>query len=283
MDEYYLGQEIGRGRYYGIYESMEKVPTFGINVFDNKEYCEYYKDSQVPLFQEAIKKRPLKGLMRGFSYYFTILPIIQSIIAEKGKVNIVDFGGGQGENYIFLQRFFASDSLDYHVVEQKMNCEIGREIQFSGNIVFHENTKTDSGCYLSEEIEQLLKKADICLLIGVIILFPSYLDLLKEISKTDVKYIYITRTLMHDSLETFYSRQYVTIPDVHNKDFVVGDNRFAVINHQELINNMQSIGYSLLLDLFQQKDFSEAESLPYPYNQIEYRDMIFRLRDTKHS
>lgn len=276
MNEYEIGQVIGRGRFYGVYQSPEEVPTFGINICDQKEYCEYYSEYEVPSFQSKIKNFPLKKLMMwGCPYFFTVLPIIRSIIATKKKVKIVDIGGGQGENYLFIEKFFGREYLEYHVVEQKRNCEFGRKLHHSADISFHENGEDG----FSEEVKKLLERADICLLIGVLEFWIPYIDLIKDILQERVKYIFITRATMSSVVETFYSRQYVAPSNGMYKDTVLGDNVITIINHKELIQQMQNLGYDIVLDLFQRDGFMEAESLPYPYNQIEYRDMLFQLRE----
>lgn len=55
-------------------------------------------------------------------------------------------GGGCGENYISLIKFFHKEYLEYHVVEQEKNCQFGKELELPGNIFFHENDENPSRC-----------------------------------------------------------------------------------------------------------------------------------------
>lgn len=170
--------------------------------------------------------------------------------------------------------------LEYHVVELKGNCKNGRELHLPGNIYFHENDQTGSKC-LNEEAVSLLKEADICLVIGTMQYFSSYVDLIKEIADTGVEYIYVARTLISNTANTFYTRQYEVLNGGKYNNIVVGDCAMAVINHRELNTNMYSLGYDICLDLFESDESAYIYNLPKPYNVAEYRDILYQLENLK--
>lgn len=280
MNEYSIGEIVGTERTFGVYKTKDAVPTYGINVNDLEEYVEYYYELEIPRLRRLNEQQKQQGKPGIPSYFYSLLPIIKSKILEKGYVNVVDIGGGQGENYMFLESFFGSEVFEWHVVEQEKNCKYGRKIGYPGKIYFHENIGNGLRC-LTEEVAELLKQADICLLIGVLQYFDPYINLLREIAATGVEYIFITRTMINDIVDTFFTRYYGTPTEGKYKDMVLGDAVFAVINHQELNNNMYNLGYDICLDLFQWGSIPDVQSLPKPYNKIEYRDALYQLRKSK--
>ncbi len=275
MNEYAIGQLAAQERAFGVYFSPEEVPTFGINAFDTAEWSGNCIDTLIPDLKRRIAKRKDMKLNWMQSYFMSVLPVIQSIILEKGHVCVADIGGGQGENFISLESFFGSRLLEWHVIEQEKNCKYGEKLYLSDNIYFHENSSSDSGC-LKKEVLDVLRQADICLLIGVLQYFPSYSRLLKEIAASGVEYIFVTRTFITKNTNTFYTRYYVAPGTGKYKDVILADVTTAAINYDEFFQYMQSFGYCCCLDIYQEGAFAELRSLPEPYNKCEYRDMIFR-------
>lgn len=277
--DYSIGDVIGRQRCFGVYQTADDVPTFGVDVYDNKEYCKYYDDFVIPDVEQRMRKTGFTAAAYD-SYLLSLLALVRSEIREKGNVNIVDFGGGQGENYIRLESYFGSEKMEYYVIEQPGNCEFGEMRHLSENIHFCENIDAEFG-FLNGKATELLKKADICLLIGCVQLCFPYTDLLKEIAESGVEYIFMARTPVNRLTDTFYSRYYLAPDAGKYKDVVLGDARMAIINYKELLENMQQLKYDLRLDLYERLGFVVYDSLPAPYNEIEYRNMIFQASNSK--
>lgn len=282
MDEYEIGGNAGKERCFGVFSSAGDVPTFGINAWNGREWYDFSKDVMIPRVRsrmEQIRKARI-SLAHADAYLFPLMPLIRSKVLAREKVKIVDLGGGVGENYIRLESFLGGEYLEYHVVELKGNCKNGRELHLPGNIYFHENDQTGSKC-LNEEAVSLLKEADICLVIGTMQYFSSYVDLIKEIADTGVEYIYVARTLISNTANTFYTRQYEVLNGGKYNNIVVGDCAMAVINHRELNTNMYSLGYDICLDLFESDESAYIYNLPKPYNVAEYRDILYQLENLK--
>ncbi len=282
MEEYKIGGVAGKERCFGVFSSAYDVPTFGINAWEGQEWYDFSKEVMIPRVQkrmERIKKAGI-SLVNADAYLFPLLPLIRSKILEGKKLKIVDIGGGQGENYIRIESFFGREYLEYHVVELGENCKNGRELHLPGNIYFHENDETDSKC-LNEEAVSLLKESDICLVIGTMQYFLSYIDLIKEIADTGIEYIYVARTLISNIANTFFTRQYEVLNGGKYNNIVVGDCAMAVINHQELNVNIDNLGYDICFDLFESDESEYICNLPKPYNEAEYRDMLYQSRKFK--
>lgn len=84
--------------------------------------------------------------------------------------------------------------------------------------------------------------------------------------------------MINDVTDTFYTRQYIASDVGPYKDTVVGDIPVTVINHQELNECMRGLGYEVCLDLFQFDYLEKVESLPHPYCEIEYRNMLYQSK-----
>jgi len=270
IDEYYIGCIASVERFSGIYTDVREVPTFGINPFDTQEWIDTNRANMLYM------KKTIKQIQIPEHYFFTVIPVIKSKLLENGHVNIIDFGGGNGENYIQIVRFLGMENIEYHVIEQKRNCKAGIELQLSGNISFHENNQSGLEC-INKESKEILKKSDICLIIGTLQYFPEYMKLLIEIAESGVEYIFITRTIINSISDTYYTRQYIASNHGQYKDIIVGDIPVAVINHQELNKCMCNLGYHVCLDLFQTNYSNNFSNFPKPYCEVEYRDILYQI------
>jgi len=272
IDRYCIGCTISQARFSGIYKASAEVPTFGVNPFETKEWAETNRTWMMELKQiiGEVWRKP-------DDYFYPLIPVVRSKIVEKKIVNIVDIGGGCGENYINLIGFFKKESFNYHVIEQRRNCQLGRELDLSGDIHFHENQENGLSC-LNEEADELLRKADICMLVGTLQYFPSYVNLLKEIATSGVEYILIVRTMINQIADTFFTRQYIASDVGPYKDIVVGDIPVAVINRHELNRCLDDLGYDVCLDLFGLDYSHKVSNLPKPYCEVEYRNMLYQSK-----
>ncbi|MDE6603099.1 MAG: hypothetical protein K2K90_13260 [Lachnospiraceae bacterium] len=137
--DYKLGDKAEFERFFGVYETFDLVPTLGVNPFDTKEWVE----TNQPRILQLKRASEEKGIPE--SYFFPVIAVAESKIREKGNVKIVDIGGGYGENYLNIIRCLKTAGIEYHVIEQEKNCEAGRELSISGNILFHENVCVGGG------------------------------------------------------------------------------------------------------------------------------------------
>ncbi len=271
MSEYKIGDTARIERYFGVYATADSVPTFGFDPFDTQQWI-ITNEAYMQSMKLGMKQPGIPDI-----HFFPLIPLIMSKIQEKGYLRIVDIGGGNGENYINLARFFGTECMEYHVVEQRKNCKAGEKLQLPGNIFFHENQEVGSE-FLCEDAVRLLKTADICMLVGTLQYFPMYSKLLREIAETGVEYIYITRTMLNSIVKTFFTRQYIAPDKGQYKDIIIGDTFVTVINHQELNQSMERLGYDICLDLFLMDYFKNVKNLPYDYNKVEYRNLLYQMR-----
>lgn len=279
-NEYELEELAGKERCYGVYQRVQDVPTFGINVTDTDKYCEYYNQFVIPDVKRRMNETGFTALAYD-SYFLSLLALVRSVIREKGHIKVVDIGGGQGENYIRLENYFGDKCIEHHVIEQEKNCEYGRRSCLFENLFFHENINVEPGKCLKKKYLELLAEADICIVIASLQYFFPYTELLKEIAASNVKYVFLARTPLHCSKDTFYSRYYIAPDAGKYKNMVMGDVPTTIINDKELIRNMYVFGYDICSDLLERRRFVPMESLPSPYNEIEYRNMIFQLKSSR--
>jgi len=103
----------------------------------------------------------------------------------KGKIRILDFGGGGGLDYIYASKLSSrGDDLDYHVVDVPAACEAGRELA-DLPVTFHLDPPPDDQhfdvVYASNSIQYV----------------EDYRALLAKFSGYGPKYILICKTSIH--------------------------------------------------------------------------------------
>lgn len=147
IDQYEIGCTASLERFSGIYRTADEVPTFGINPFDTEQWIETNK----PWITE-LRDTIGQDWRKPDDYFYPLIPIIRSKIVEKRNLSIVDIGGGVGENYINIIRFFKKENFEYHVIEQGKNCQLGRDLELPGDIRFHENCGNLPNCLNNEDI-----------------------------------------------------------------------------------------------------------------------------------
>lgn len=98
MGEYSIGDKAMKERFFGIYQTADLVPTFGINPFDSKEWIETSVPTQIKTTRDFTGKHIPE------SYFFPIISVIDSVIREKGVCKVIDIGGVRGKfsKYIWM-------------------------------------------------------------------------------------------------------------------------------------------------------------------------------------
>ncbi len=163
-----------------------------------------------------------------------ILPVLKGKISENGHVNIADIGI-YGENYISFTKNFGRKNMQYHVIKLNgQECAADDEWQAEGKYYFHESVKNGER-WLDTEAVNVLKNSDACLFTepvwGV-----SYHDLLEEVIKSGVEYIFIARAL---------------VCSMDKMNGLQGQISEIVLDHDKLNERMRDFGYRICFDLFQ--------------------------------
>lgn len=101
----------------GVYDSFQETGE-NLDFFESELYIE----KTVNRVQKAKAASPVVR-----DYVF--LPTLIALLAEKGKLSALDFGGGPGAAYLSLHHVspLLTDGLTFHVFDNSRICTLGRE------------------------------------------------------------------------------------------------------------------------------------------------------------
>lgn len=134
-------------------------------------------------------------------HLFPVASMIHDVQLRRGRVTVLDVGGGFGDNFFELLRVLRRDTiavLEYRVVDNQRSCDLGRELYAGFQIkpTFysdHTNLPADN---------------DIVLVVGTLQYIADWPAALASISQTAARYLYVARTPI-TSGESFSTTQLV--------------------------------------------------------------------------
>ena len=211
------------------------------------------------------------GLKKIENYYLPIIPLIDDFLQKNENVKILDVGGGVGDNYCNIMYWYprgAREKVEYSIIDTIENCNRGEALNLLGNINFIPFNFNEEDRI--RENNGILEKYDIVILCETLQYAKEYKKLLEIVCKYNPKYIYITRTILNDSISTFYTIEKTCTVSKKYKVPVL------VINSNEISNIMSKLGYGLSLDLYLNDYAYNFKKFPKPYNEVEYRNLIYK-------
>jgi putative methyltransferase (TIGR04325 family) len=109
----------------GIYSGFSEVPVAG----GGHEGATWTARS-LEKIRGLLLLRQRGAIPRVPEYNSSLLPLLSAVVlAARGKVTVLDFGGGLGFTYIPVLEALADDpSISYHIVETHSICEAGKEV-----------------------------------------------------------------------------------------------------------------------------------------------------------
>lgn len=153
--------------------------------------------------------------------YYELLYLVERVINETGKAQILDFGGGLGSMYFqHIDYFKVRNNISWTVVEQSDFVTFGRE-----------NLENEQ-LHFKDKIDDV-KDFNLAILGSVLQYIENYQDYLDSIFAVNPKYIFIDRTPMS-------SATWITVEKVHKPIYeasyplhVFDNNQFRVLfeNH----------------------------------------------------
>lgn len=119
----------------GEYPSFAAVPSSGPG-FDGGTWVEKIIVTTEQTRERIRDGRNVHELVKG---EYSVLPLVVAAIAGRdAALDVVDFGGGLGKDYLLLRAAIPSLRVRYHVVEVAALCDKGRELhRLDSSIEFH--------------------------------------------------------------------------------------------------------------------------------------------------
>ena len=130
------GKETMQSVWEGVYADFREARSEGLGF----EGPDWISNTLARLKDLKIKTQSKYGPAEEPAFGEGLLPVVAAtILAERGRLCILDFGGGLGSGYLKLKACLSPErTLDYHVWEVENVCEAGREhFRDNAEITFH--------------------------------------------------------------------------------------------------------------------------------------------------
>lgn len=224
----------------GIYSNFEECPKSGEG-FQGKTWTSRSRARINKLLNGAKEKKTIPSVV---VYCASLLPFLVALVSErskKGGVGILDFGGGLGFTYIPVIYGCLKQSIDYHIVESKNICQVGRCI-----------FKDDRRIHFHPSLPKKRQRIDIVHLGSSLQYIDDWKALIKNLAGYNPQYFLFT-DLIAGNIPT-----YVTIQNYYDSKI---PSRF--FNVKEVVNQMSSVGFWLLFNSIYRTTFlGKEQELP---------------------
>ena len=151
----------------GEYPSFAAVPSAGPG-FDGGAWLDKIIVTTEQTRQRVREGRNVHDLVKG---EYSVLPLV--VAAMRGRdaaLDVLDFGGGLGKDYLLLRAALPSLRVKYHVVEVAALCDKGREL--------HRN---DSSIEFHASIPELARRPDLVSLHGALQFVAEWREVLRKL------------------------------------------------------------------------------------------------------
>ncbi|MBR2005024.1 MAG: hypothetical protein IJ991_12695, partial [Thermoguttaceae bacterium] len=192
-----LGEYLAPPFFDSISENYEDVMIKHANPFDSKLWIDTIIDNRKKQSFRFFAKELIPFRKNTISVHLLpLLPIINSIIREKGICSITDLGGVIGDNHTEIFNYYYKDmrnKIHYNIIETPNNCILGCQLDQTKKINFVSN---DPDAQKGVEIDYILNElqSDIVIICSTLQYLHPYKELLYKFTQSKTKYIYITRT-----------------------------------------------------------------------------------------
>lgn len=167
----------------GDFPSWEDALTRSTG-YDSKNIVEKVKESLLKVKKgEAVYERD-SVLFPEIQYTWPILAFLLWIYAQKGKLNLVDFGGSLGSTYFQNRKFLRNlANVHWNIVEQKTFVDVGIEHFQDEKLRFYH----DIQAYLNEN------NADCILLSSVLPYISNPYELLTSLFEKEIPFVVVDK------------------------------------------------------------------------------------------
>lgn len=155
---------------------------------------------------------------------YLFAPVAAALYAEKGKLSVLDFGGGPGITYLALKDILPStEGLTYHTLDNPQVCALGRSrLKRESALVFHDTMDT-----LDEQYDLIH--------FGSMLQYVKDLDgLLAALSAKNAKHILVSDAMVGTG------RTFVT-----QADYYGNKHPFCFYSLSDMQSHFSRVGYSL--------------------------------------
>lgn len=234
-------------------------------VYDS--FAEAGKDSG--LFQSGIyldkARERLRAALDGISpvHDYIIIPFSAGLLAARGKLSILDFGGGPGITYLELKHALASmHGLTYHSLDHEDVCAIG-----------HETLGEEAAAIFRCNMNELDARYDLVHFGSVLQYIDDLPGLLSTIKEKEPSHILVSDAMAGSG------RSFVTMQDYYGQK-----HPFRFYSREDFLSAFAAIGFELMLEMpfvpkiQGQLKFYDMSNLPADCRMDHPCHLVFRSR-----
>ncbi len=247
--------------FFGVRDSFEPIQE---NAFATQGWLNHCR-----ALIQSWKQWPPSPLFAAPKHFCEPVRRILEIYHMKERIRILDLGGGFGDNFFYLKRALGglTDKIEYHVVDNKLQCDLGRDFYGSDNktIKFHESIPH--------------YKYDLTLLIGTLQYIDEWRNTVREVMKITADSIFISRSPIRIDGPTFITIQSVCPARGPSSLRKIGEANVAVIRESELDNLLQNNSFKIKTSVLHENYSRNFSRLPELYRNVMYIDKHYLRGD----
>ncbi len=153
--------------------------------YDNKLILEKVRETSLRVKNKEIAFERDSVAFDRIEYSWPLLSgLMWAAVCEKGRLNIIDFGGSLGSTYFQLKKFLDPVDFRWNIIEQEHFVECGKRYFEDGRLKFYKNLGdcfNDQGC-------------NVAILSGVLQYIEKPYMILEEFIDKEIKYLIFDRT-----------------------------------------------------------------------------------------
>ena len=233
----------------GVYHHRQDVPTHN-DTYDDERRVQYLVDDAKFAFCSAKEK-----IFKGFDRHIALGMLTSVLYPIKNGVHILDFGGGAGTGFVQLIATLKDNvNIKYDVIDFDKTCIAGRKLfENDKRIEFHVS------------LQKGHNDIDIVYMCSVLPYINDYKALIAELASLNAKYILLGYLAAGD-FPTYASKQ------LNLSGQVLG---YWFINIDEIINLVESFGYTCLYKCRNGKEFDQS-NFPEAFRIGQMCDILFK-------
>lgn len=229
----------------GVYGSLHEVP-----VPDGAGTTEPLADLLSAARKAIERQRAREGLRLWHDVFVTVCG---TVAADRGRLRVVDFGGGAGTGFIQLRGAIPSQvAIDYEVIDLPAVCAAGRELfADDGRVTF------------STQVRAGAPPPDVVYANSVLQYVDDYQGTLRTLAGLGAEYLLLSRTALWPGAR-FATQQ------INLKGHVLPH---WFLNEREVFDLLRDLGYAPVIDLLRPP---HPVDLPPSHRVDHLRDVLFR-------
>lgn len=201
-------------------------------------------------------------------YERDFLGLLAAELHRRGRISVLDFGGGPGTTFVSVVGKIRTGELTYHVADLAANCRIGEELLEGDPRVEFLLVDPDAEAFAPA------RAYDIVLSSSTVQYARNWRHLLGGFAACAPSYIVLPRLLVGRA-PTFTTIQTVTMSYGPHQGTVAGQIPCTFLNQAELCQALASLGYTCIADVFGSCYRDQLAELPVEYRDATLRTMVF--------